>query len=79
MPAYRFAICDHTNNPDPDPVVLPDLAAAKVVAVQLAGQLIKDHATRFWGAEDWSMEVADHTGLVLFQLTFTVTLAPAIS
>jgi hypothetical protein len=53
------------------------LAEAKCEAVSYAGKLICDAASTFWDTPDFHMWVTDGTGLVLFDLRFIGTTAPA--
>lgn len=79
MPRYHFNIHDGDDLPDIDGIELRDLAAARVEAVRLSGDCLRDHAHRFWDGDEWQMEVTDHRGLILFTLTFYATDAPSLS
>jgi uncharacterized protein DUF6894 len=78
MARYYFHIDDGSNISDDVGTELRTLAEAKCAAVQYAGQLICDAAGEFWDAAQWSMTVADATGLTLFTLEFAGTESPAI-
>ena len=76
MPRYFFNIHDGEELPDADGAELPDLRAARINAVRLAGECLRDHAAKFWSGDKWAMDVTDDRGLRLFTLTFAATLAP---
>ena len=73
MPRYYFSIADGNSPVEPDGIELRDLAAARVEAVRLAGEMLKDHAEAFWHFGDWRLSVRDETGLILFSLTMFAT------
>jgi hypothetical protein len=77
MPIYHFNIHDGTSHPDPDGHELADIEAAKREAVSLSGNLIREMGSEFWDGEGWTMEVSDHTGLILFALYFSASMSPA--
>jgi hypothetical protein len=52
---------------------------ARLDAIALAGQILKDNPKRIALGHDWRMEVTDETGLVLFRLDFQVMESPALS
>ena len=59
-------------------VDLPDLDAARREAVRYAGELLGDEDADFAVSEDWTITVADRTGLTLFTVTMLWTGAPAL-
>ena len=75
MPRFHFHL---DGDPDDDGIELKDLATAKCEAIQYAGRHICDQADTFWDKAEWSLTVADQTGLVLFQLQIIGTESPAI-
>lgn len=77
MPRYHFNVYDGVSAPDPEGYELVDWQAARLEAVRLAGELLREDAKRIAIGEDWYMEVTDDTGLVLFRLDFSVMEAPA--
>lgn len=78
MPRYYFNVYDGLSSLDVEGTELPDWRAARKAAIRLAGEILKDDADRIDLGEDWRIEVADQTGLVLFQMTFLVVEAPDI-
>lgn len=78
MPRYHFNIHDGAELPDDVGTELPDLAAARIFAVRLAGECLRDHAAEFWNGEEWKMDVADDQGLIQFTLMFVGMDAPSI-
>jgi hypothetical protein len=77
MPRYHFHIDDGRSTRDGEGFDLADLAAAKCEAVQMAGRIICDDGGAFWDRGEWSMTVADSTGLTLFHLQIVGTEAPS--
>jgi hypothetical protein len=72
MPRYYFHVKDGKSYPDLQGTVLDDLEAAKVEAVRFGGDILS-HAVKAWSGEEWTMEVADPGGSVLFALKFPAT------
>ena len=78
MPKYFFHVRDGEYLPDEEGTELPGLAAAKREAVAFASRLLADNADKFWGGEDWYVEVMDERGLLLFKLQLSAIMAPAL-
>jgi hypothetical protein len=78
MPRYFFNIHDGKSIIDEEGTELPNWQAARIEAIGLAGHILKDEAHRIALGEDWRIEVTDHTGLILFQMTFQVVEAPVL-
>lgn len=78
MPLFHFNVCDGVCLPDRDGSDLPDWQAARLEAIRRAGQVLKSEAERIVLGEDWRIEVTDHTGLVLFHMSFMVVEAPVM-
>jgi hypothetical protein len=64
--------------PDREGYELPDLAAAKVAAVQTACAIVSQNAAEFLDQGEWQMDVSDEKGLSLFSVTLFTTDAPAV-
>jgi hypothetical protein len=79
MPRYHFKVIDHTPPSDLAGLDLPDLNAARHMAVQTAGKLLSQIPEAFWEKREWQMVVTDEQGLTQFALTFFATDAPAIN
>jgi len=77
MPVYYFNIHDGSAIADTEGHVLPDLDAARRVAIRLAGDVIREIGDNFWRGEEWRMDVTDHAGAILFTLHFSTTAPPA--
>lgn len=75
MPRFYFHTEDH---PDSEGAELSDVGVAKCEAMRLAGQIICEEADSFWDKSQWTMTVADESGLILFQLHIIGTEAAAI-
>lgn len=78
MPRYYFNVFDNRSFPDSDGLELPDPAAAQVLAIHHAGEILQSDARRIAPGQDWRMEVTDERGLVLFRLDFGVTASPEL-
>lgn len=77
MPRYYFHIQDGQSYPDNVGCELADLRAARLEAVRLSGEVLRDEAEKFWSCDEWQMKVTDDVGLVLFLLNFTACDAPS--
>jgi hypothetical protein len=77
MPIYHFNVRDGSDIPDPDGTELPNIPAARVEAVKLAGRLLLDEPNTFWEGSDWHVEVTNDRGLIFFRLDFMATEAAA--
>ena len=71
MPRYFFHVSDGAEFPDPEGVVLPDVSAARVQAIETAGAMLKEHGPTFWGGGEWRMTVADQSGETVCSLRFS--------
>ena len=58
---------------------LEGLNAARIVAVKLSGEILRDYPDRFWSAGEWTCTVRDENRLILFVLHFYATEAPVLS
>jgi hypothetical protein len=72
VPRFHLHVYNGLSLPDSRGVDLPDRDAARVEALRLAAELIRDGATRRRLGRDWRMEVTDASGTLLFRLDFTV-------
>jgi hypothetical protein len=78
MPRFHFNVYDGVNLLDREGTELPNWQAARLEAIQRAGEFLKDEADRVALGEDWRIEVTDHTGLVLFHMSFLVIESPVM-
>lgn len=58
---------------------LEGLNAARIMAVRLSGEILKDHPDRFWSTGEWNCTVRDENGLTLFVLHFYAADAPVVA
>ena len=70
MPHYYFHVEDHQRYIDEDGVELADLAAARIEAVRVSSDMLKDHAAEFWRLGEWRVVVTDSEDKILFALRF---------
>jgi hypothetical protein len=77
VPKYFFQVQGGQSAPDVEGFDLPDLMAARRVAVRTACAMIGQSAEEFCATCEWQMMVTDESGLALFNLTFFATDAPA--
>ena len=47
---------------------LPDIYTAQAEAISMSGEILRDMGAKFWNGTEWSLEVADRGGEVLFVL-----------
>lgn len=71
MPSYFFHVQDGRGFSDTVGTVLDDADAARIEAVTVAAEQIKDHAKVFWTDHDWRMHVVDEAGATVCKLRFT--------
>lgn len=79
MPRFHFNVYDGVNQIDREGTELKNYDEARIEAMRLSGKILESTAHRLVLGEDWRMEVADDTGLILFRLDFTVMEAPVLS
>lgn len=77
MPIYHFNMHDGQSYPDTLGHECADTFGARIEAVQRVGTLLREQAAWFWASDEWTMEVTDARGLILFSLTFYATDAAA--
>ena len=68
MPRFFFHLHDGTDHPDREGSFLPSLEAARGHAAAYLGKLLRDGGNEIWNGEDWRLNVADETGLVLLTI-----------
>lgn len=76
MPRYFFHVIDGIALPDREGTELPDLKAARAMAICTSGQILHDMGERFWDGTEWRLEVADKEGQVLLVLHFLAETGP---
>ena len=76
MPRYHFKVMDGHSEIDHDGTELPDVLSARIEALRLAGEIIKDAAHLASLGSDWRVEVTDDRGLMLFRMGFVVMDSP---
>lgn len=70
MPRYFFHVHDGTASRDTEGTQLADIYAAQEEAIRTSGELLREIGGKFWNGEEWSLEVTDEAGRVLFTLRF---------
>lgn len=76
---YFFNIYDGYSGLDVEGTDFPDWASARIAAVKMAGEILKEEYDRILECRDWRMEVTDDTGLVIIRLDFCATEASAVA
>ena len=76
MPRYFFHVLDGYSSRDTDGSELPDIYAAQHMAIRTSGEILRDMGAKFWDGTEWTMEVADERGQVLFILRFSAEERP---
>ena len=72
MPRYFFHVYCERDLRDKDGTELPDMPAVRAEAIRAAGEMLRDLAGAFTGAE-WRMDVTDEEGRPVLVLRFSVT------
>ena len=73
MPRFYFDISsggDIADVADEEGEELEGLNAARIAAVRLSGEILRDYPDRFWSVGHWNCTVRDENGLILFVLHF---------
>jgi hypothetical protein len=65
---YFFNAANGHYDRDTEGTELESAAAARVMAVRYAADILRDHPTIVWVGEDFRIEVKDETGLMLFTI-----------
>ena len=78
MPRFHFNVYDGSGLTDDEGCDFPDWSAARLDAVRLAGEFLRNNPKSALSCDAWRLEVADETGLVLFRLDFSLADAPAV-
>lgn len=68
MSRFYFDVRDQQDFPDRTGQLLPDLAAAKLEAVRLTGEILTEMPERLYACERWTMTVRDFLGRAQFTL-----------
>ena len=63
---FFFNLAGAVHDPDNDGIELESMAAARTMAVQAAGELIRDRPEIVWMGEEARVEVTDANRLLLF-------------
>jgi hypothetical protein len=71
MPRYFFHVHDGNSTGDNEGTELPDIFAAQEQAILLSGELLREMGGKFWNGEEWSLDVTDEAGRILFTLRFS--------
>lgn len=77
MPRYFFDINDGRHVFDEDGTELPDIDAARRMAVRTAGAIVSDDADAVWPDATWAMEVSDADRRPLFSIEFRIVASTA--
>ena len=78
MPRYFFHVKDGYSVRDDEGTELPDIYTAQAEAIRMSGEILRDMGAKFWNGTEWSLEVADGGGEVLFVLRFSAEKRPAL-
>ena len=66
VPRYVLKILKQGHEPDQIDIDLPNIGAARVEAVRMMGEDMRDYPDVFLIDEEWQIAVSDDRGLVLF-------------
>jgi hypothetical protein len=78
VPRYFFHVEDVASDTDATGLELPDLEAAKAMALRTSGEMLRDSDASFWNLEKpWRMRVTNAEGGLFFALSFHVEAATA--
>lgn len=77
MPRFFFHHANGLFDPDCEGCDLPNLAAARIEAIRLAGELARDRPREIWDERIFRVEVSDETGMLLCTVIILGLDAPA--
>ena len=77
MQRFYFHTQDGKPVRDGQGVELADLQEARLEAVGLIAQMLRDHPQEFWDTENLSVTVTDDTGLTYFSILVSAVISPA--
>lgn len=78
MPRFFFHVHDGVSQIDTEGSVFGDWREAQLEAIRRAGHIVASSASRLQLGEDWTLEVTNQDGLVLFRFDFSLSEGPAI-
>lgn len=78
MPRYYFDITAVRTRRDEEGDELEGLSAARLHAVELSGEFLRNFPDRFWRKRTWSCSCRDESGRVLFVLQVFATESPGL-
>ncbi len=78
MPGFKFSLADAHDGWDGETVQLPDVQAAKCVAIKMIADTLCNHPQAFWDAESHQVTVSDEKRLTLFILDISTTMSPVM-
>ncbi|MFC6792681.1 DUF6894 family protein [Methylobacterium komagatae] len=79
MPRYHFNVFDGYSGSDEEGCEFPDWSSARLAAIKLAGEILREDPYRILACPDWRIEVTDQTGLVLIRLDFCAVESPVVT
>jgi hypothetical protein len=75
MPRFFFNVQDGVDLRDDEGMLLPDLDAARRLAIQYAGALLGESGQSIGFGDTWHLEATDEAKKVVFRLDFRVRAA----
>lgn len=79
MPRFYFNVHDGKSGLDVIGTELPDWQTARIEAVRLAGEILRDDAPHIVLGDNWRIDVTDPRGLILFQMAILLIDSPVQS
>ncbi|RAK57006.1 DUF6894 family protein [Phenylobacterium deserti] len=79
MARYFFHFGDTPRGVDVRGQELPDHNTARIEAVRLLGEVLRDKAGEFWDEQSMKLIITDEAGLMLFVLDVSAIEAPAVT
>jgi hypothetical protein len=78
MPHYIFTLADDQDDWDGEAEELPDVQAAKCVAIRMISETLCNHPQKFWETDTHQVTVSDEKMLTQFIVEIVTTTAPAL-
>ena len=68
MPHFYFNVHDGRSKIDTEGSELPSRSAAQIMAIEFAGEILRDEARQIACGKMWSIEVTDTQGVAVYQI-----------
>lgn len=71
MPRYFFHVVDGQEYRDTEGTELAGVEEARMEAIVVSGEMLKDHSREFWNEGEWRLHVTNEAGATVCALRFS--------